>query len=192
MLIQKYLSKSQTYKPLQQPTVHLRVFSWWPAHPVALKSIAKVPNQKVARQPKCFSSSDGLVQICMTFTMVFTQNSSVFHWAVHQPIAFIQVWSLTRWFEPLTKQLWLPLRRHFFFTCTRAHKSLSNDIMQNCWIRTQLVCRECLKKAWSGQLFFSQYCIGSLWVEICYSVIVANFSSSIHHSAAKKKWHEQE
>ena len=110
---------------------------------MALKSIAKVPNQKVARQPKCFSSSDGLVQICMTFTMVFTQNSSVFHWAVHQPIAFIQVWSLTRWFEPLTKQLWLPLRRHFFFTCTRAHKSLSNDIMQDCWIRTQL--DECAK-----------------------------------------------
>jgi len=34
--------------------------------PVVLKSIAKVPNQKVTKRPKCFSSSDGLVQICVT------------------------------------------------------------------------------------------------------------------------------
>ena len=42
---------------------------WW-THPVALKSITKVPNQKVARRPKYLSyfscSSDGLLQICMT------------------------------------------------------------------------------------------------------------------------------
>ena len=29
--------------------------SWRTTHPVALKSIAKVPNQKVTRRPKCFS-----------------------------------------------------------------------------------------------------------------------------------------
>jgi len=50
---------------------------------MALKSIAKVLNEKAARQPNVFlssssSSSDGLVQICMTFTMVFAQNSSIF------------------------------------------------------------------------------------------------------------------
>jgi len=35
---------------------------------VSLKSIAKAPNQKVTRRPKCFllSSSDGLVQIFVT------------------------------------------------------------------------------------------------------------------------------
>jgi len=64
---------------------------------MALKSIAKVLNQKVARQPKSSSSSstsssssssDGLVQICVIFMMVFTQNS---HQAVHQSIAFFQV-----------------------------------------------------------------------------------------------------
>jgi len=49
-----------------------------------------------------------------SFTMVFAQNSSIFHWAVHQPIAFFQVWSHARRLKPLTEELWLPLRRHFF------------------------------------------------------------------------------
>jgi len=34
-----------------------------------------------------------------SFTMVFAQNSSIFHWAVHQTIAFFQVWSHTVWHE---------------------------------------------------------------------------------------------
>ena len=34
-------------------------------------------------------------------------------------------WSLTRWFELVTEELWLHLRRHFF-TCTHVYKSLSN------------------------------------------------------------------
>jgi len=50
-----------------------------------------------------------------SFTMVFAQNSSIFHWAVHQPIAFSR-FEVTR--------LWLPLRCHVFFTCTHAHKPL--------------------------------------------------------------------
>ena len=135
MLIQTNFSKSPkqlTYKPLLHPTVHLRVFSWRKTYPVALKSIPKVPNQKVTRRPKCFSfffffffffrrASSNLRD---SFTMVLAQNSSIFHWAVHQPIAFFQVWSHTRRFEPLTEELWLPLRCHFFFMCTHAHKSL--------------------------------------------------------------------
>jgi len=63
-----------------------------------------------------------------SFMMVFTQKSSIFHWAVHQPIAFFQVWSHTRRFKPLTEELWLLLWRHFFFTCTHVHKSLSNEM----------------------------------------------------------------
>jgi len=43
-------------------------------------------------------------QLRDSFTMVFVQNSSIFHWAVHQPIAFFQVWSHTRRFEPLTEE----------------------------------------------------------------------------------------
>jgi len=39
---------------------------------------------------------------------VVAQNSSILHRAVHQPIVFFfQLWSLTRWFEPVTKELWL-------------------------------------------------------------------------------------
>jgi len=50
--------------------------------PSGAKSITKVPNQKVARRPKCCccssSSSDGLVQICVSFTMVFAQKKQHF------------------------------------------------------------------------------------------------------------------
>jgi len=53
------------------------------------------------------SSSGGLVQICVTLSRWFS------HWAVHQRIAFFHVWSLSRRFQPLTEELWLPLRRHF-------------------------------------------------------------------------------
>ena len=35
-------------------------------------------------------------------------------------------WSLTRWFELVTEELWLHLRRHFF-TCMHVYKSLSNE-----------------------------------------------------------------
>ena len=111
-LIQTNFSKSPkqlTHKSLQHLTVHLWVFSWRTTHPVALKCIAKVPYQKVARRPKCFSFfwssvSSGFFfyffrrassNLRDSFTMIFTQNSSIFHWAVHQPIAF-STWLLVR------------------------------------------------------------------------------------------------
>ena len=58
--------------------------------PSGAKSIAKVPNQKVSRRPKCFSffffffrrASSSLHD---SFMMVFAQNSSIFHWAVSAP-----------------------------------------------------------------------------------------------------------
>ena len=75
------------------------------------------------------TSSGGLVQICGTFHRGFTQNSSLFlHEQCTSPSFFCQVWSLMRWFKPLTEELWLPLRCHFFFMCTHAHKSLSNEM----------------------------------------------------------------
>ena len=46
---------------------------------------------------------------CVIFKMVFTQNSSILHWTVHQPIVFSQLWSLKRQFKPVTEQLWLYL-----------------------------------------------------------------------------------
>jgi len=61
------------------------VFSWGTTHPVALESIMKVPNQKVARWPKCFSSfSDGLALLCEPLTVVWNSTEqcttlSLFH-----------------------------------------------------------------------------------------------------------------
>ena len=54
-----------------------------------------------------------------------------------------------------------------------------------------LVCGECLKEAWSGKWFFSQYYIGSLWGKTCCSVIDGQLQFK-HASAAKWKWQEQE
>ena len=93
----------------------------------------------------CFQSSSNLRD---SFTMVFIQNSSIFHWAVHQPITFLQVWSLIRQFEPLTEELW--------FLCGTIFSSCVCKIAE---LEVQLVCGECLKRAWSGHWFFSQYCI---------------------------------
>ena len=100
------------------------MFSWRKTHPVALKCIAKVPNQKVTRRPKCFSffffffffrrASSNLRE---SFTMVFAQKSSIFHWAVHQPIAFFQVWSHTRRFEPLAEEKWRRQGSHSSSCC---------------------------------------------------------------------------
>ena len=91
---------------------------------MALKSIAKVPNQKVTRRPKCFSfffffffsffffffrrASSNLRD---SFTMVFAQNSSIFHRAVHQPIALKSHQEIRT--APQHEELWLPCRRHF-------------------------------------------------------------------------------
>ena len=62
------------------------MFSWWTTHPVAQKSIAKVPNQKVARWPNCFSFFFFIIfffffrrassNLCDSFAMVFAQNST--------------------------------------------------------------------------------------------------------------------
>ena len=64
-----------------------------------------------------------------------------------------------RWFKPLTEELWLPLRRHFFFMCTHVHKLWNVIVNQDCWIRIQKVCRESLKRARSSHWFFNQYYI---------------------------------
>ena len=57
------------------------------------------------------SSSDGLVQICVTLSRWFWHKTAAFftEQCTSQSL-FFQVWSHTRW---LTEELWLPLRRHF-------------------------------------------------------------------------------
>ena len=106
------------------------------------------------------SSSDGLAQICVTLSQWFSHKNSIFHWAVHQPIALLEVWSLMR-----TAHCMASFATPFFLhVYMHVHKSLSNEIItEDCWIRNT-VCvqgdvRECLKRAWSGQWFSSQYCI---------------------------------
>ena len=103
---------------------HLRVFSWRTTHPVALKSIAKVPNEKVARRPKCFlsSSSDGLVQICMTLSWWFSHKTAAF-FTEQCTIAFFfpglkshEVIRTTHW------RTMASFTTPFFFTCMHAHK----------------------------------------------------------------------
>ena len=75
------------------------------------------------------SSSDRLVQICVTLSRWFLHKTAAFSTEqCTSPSLFFHVRSHTRRFEPLTEEPWLPLRRHFFFTCTHAHKSLSNEM----------------------------------------------------------------
>jgi len=40
-----------------------------------------------------------------SFMMALAQNSSILHWAVHQPVTFHN-WSLMRWFEPVNEELY--------------------------------------------------------------------------------------
>jgi len=77
-----------------------------------------------------------------SFTMVFTQNSSIFHWAVHQPIAFFHVRSHTRRFEPLTEELWLvryrqALRNGGYCGTAAVSQLFSND---ECWHGDSTAC----------------------------------------------------
>jgi len=62
--------------------------------PSGAKKHREVPNQKVARRPKCFSNQQH-----------FPLSSA----PAHRFFPGLK-------FEPLTEELWLPLRRHFFFT----------------------------------------------------------------------------
>ena len=111
MLIQTNFSKSPkelTYKPFVN-----RVFSRRKT-PSGAKKLRESTEPESHQTAKMFFFRRASSNLRDAFSMVFVQNSSIFHWAVHQPIAFFQVWSHRRRFEPLTEELWLPLRRHFF------------------------------------------------------------------------------
>jgi len=70
------IPKNLTYKPLYQWTIHLH-------HDqqclVVQKGIATVSNQEVTKQPKCFSSSDGLVQNCITLSQQFSHKTAALY-----------------------------------------------------------------------------------------------------------------
>ena len=79
---------------------------------------------------------------CMTLSWWFLhQKNSILHCAVHQPIAFHNfevsrggsIWSLNNYDF---------INSTIFFTCTHAHKSLSNEtvVIQDRWITNMVVC----------------------------------------------------
>ena len=90
-------------------------------------------------------------KFCDSFMIVFTQNSSILHWAVHQPIAFYD-------FE-VSRLYWSVISVTIFKNCTHVHKSLSNktiiiQVLYGCvqedWeslLHPLLI--QCLKRAWS-------------------------------------------
>ena len=100
------------------------MFSWWTPHPVVLKGITKVPNQKVAWQPKCFSFfhsssfSDGLVQICVTL------SSAPAHQVLFAGLKCREAVGTAHW-----RAMASLVTPFFFFTCTHAHKSLGNGML---------------------------------------------------------------
>ena len=124
--------------------------SWPTTCLVAWKSIAKVPNQKVSRWPKCFSffsssssSSDKLLQTSKL--LPFSQ------WFIHKT-AFYAEQCTSPWlfhnFEVSRGSLNRSLNNYCFISdailkiCIHVYKSLSNEtiIIQDCWIRNTIVC----------------------------------------------------
>ena len=97
------ISKMLNFKTLWQCTIYVWVCSRPTRLLLAQKDIVNVPNQKVAKCPKCFLSfffffSWASSKLRASFTMVFTWNSSILHLqAVGQPITFSKLSSnLTR------------------------------------------------------------------------------------------------
>jgi len=55
-----------------------------------------------------FLSSSSSIKLHDSFTIVFTENSSISYWAVHQPIALSQLWGLMRYFKPVYGSFAMP------------------------------------------------------------------------------------
>jgi len=145
MLIQKNLKNLKTANLQAIITTYISSSSVFMMNkkPNGTKKHTKVPSQKVTRRLKSSSSSaspppppppppfsDGLVQICVTFTMVFRQNSSM-----HFPLSSAPAHHFFSSFEVSWGGLNCSLKNYgflcdaiFVFTCTHAHKSLSNEM----------------------------------------------------------------
>ena len=90
-----------------------------------------------------------LVQICVTLLWWFSHRTAAFSTEqCTSPLLFLQAWSLTRWFKPLTEYLWLPLWCHSFLTCVhmRTNQQRIIIIMQDCWIRNTVGVQGVLEK----------------------------------------------
>ena len=148
--------------------------SWPTTCFVAWKSIAKVPNHKIARRPNVFLSfffffffRRASSKLHDSFIMVSTQNSNILHRATHQPIAFQVPRGNSKW----------SLKNYGFIcdTIFQKHVRCAQITQQLLFKIAELKIRLC---AWRqgkslasivhsmfepGQWFFSQYWIHLLW-----------------------------
>ena len=166
------------------------MFLWRKTHPVALKSIAKVPNHKVTRRPKCFSSSsssssDELVQICVTLSRWFSHKTAAFFTEQCTSPSLFSRFEVTRGDSNRPLKNYGFLCDAIFSSRVRMrtnHLATKCNYYVDCWIRNTVGVRGAFEESlW----FFSQYCIGSLWEETCCSVIDGKLQLK-HASAAKK------
>ena len=110
------------------------------------------------------SFSDGLVQICDSFTMVSTQNNRVFHWAVYQPIAFSR-FEVTRGDSNRSRKNYGFLYDAIFSSRVRM---CTNQLATKCNYYLRLLN---WKYSW---------CAGSVWRKPVILQQMPNFSSSMH------------
>ena len=103
--------------------------------------------------------------LCDSLTMIFSHN--IFHWPVHQPIAFPR-FEVTRGnYNRSLKNYGFLYDAIFFVIYVRMR---TNHLATKCnyYARNTVGVRGAFEESLS---FFSQYCIGSLWGETCCSVI---------------------
>ena len=159
-----------------------KCFSWWTTSPVAWKSIAKVLNQKVARQPNGFLSSSffrwASSFLCDSFAMVLHKTaafytkqctiSSLFH-------SFEVSWDAP---ELVTEELWLHVRCDFF-TCTHVHKSLSNEMK---------LLHKCVWRVWTEPGLINDF---TLILHIATEEALEDRLADGNSMHLLKKWHKQ-
>ena len=117
-------------------------------------------------------------KLCDSFMIVFAQNNSILHWAVHQSNAFSQVSQGSS--NPSLNNYGF-ICDAFFFICLHVHKSPSNKtyfflLKFSCVHEDrESLCHPlltwCSNRAWSTILHPNTAYInwGSLWGQICYS-----------------------
>ena len=87
---------------------------------------------------------DGSSKLRDSFTLVFARNSSILHWALHQPITFAQV---SRGSSNRSMKNYGFISDAIFKNCMHAHKSLSNETIIS-QIRNTVVCMKSLRHLW--------------------------------------------
>jgi len=165
-------------------------------------SIAKVPNQELAKRVKCFFffrwASSVLSESLM---MVLAWNSSILRWAVHCPIAFFQVLQ-----QSAPRTLWnyyaydMALLGHHFVTilyaCARNHNVATILQLSDCkhpndfwrfvptvrYFATQLLvlssgCSHC-----HYELFHKiSWCLLHNYCHICYHILPFCYSIAVRY-----------